>query len=421
MAHWYHRNPLKATAAVNFNSMKLIVADTDALKVCNELKTKRTQLLEHLVNPNLETAVINASMNEYLAVLQGLFIAPDDSGTESKLRYSIRFRWTQTLLGNTPLSQQDAIFEFVSICQDYGIWYMKHAAMIAGKDEINMDEAKEVHSCLKKAAGIFATIRDEYLPQLIDKGATGSDLDPKIMSTYIDQCTAEAQEITLARAVELKHASSLISALAYQTSKMYAASADTVTNFDQTKTAKWKMYLKLKSVFYLAFAYCYCGENLLEQEKCGEAVRSLKESLKLYEEAQNLCQDYAQAKGVGTGARADQHIFFRKLGPVVKRTLEKCERENGFIYHQKVALDVPELELKATYGLVSPEQVSLPERSPVWVPTAYAAFDAPKGNPLDSAPSKAALAAEGDLPPVKEAKVHQTEKDPKTKSGCILQ
>lgn len=32
-------------------------------------------------------------------------------------------------------SQQDAVFELISVCQNTAIWYMKHAAMIAGKDE----------------------------------------------------------------------------------------------------------------------------------------------------------------------------------------------------------------------------------------------------------------------------------------------
>ena len=41
---------------------------------------------------------------------------------------------------------------------------------------------------------------------------------------------------------------------------------------------------------------------------------------------------------------------------MLDRTLEKCERENGFIYHQKVPYDPVELPLNAaTHGLVAPE------------------------------------------------------------------
>lgn len=51
----------------------------------------------------------------------------------------------------------------------------------------------------------------------------------------------------------------------------------------------------------------------------------------MYAKAELLCKEYAQAKGVGTTARPQNHLFFRKLGPIVKRTLDKCERENGLM------------------------------------------------------------------------------------------
>lgn len=420
MAYWYHRNPLKATALVNFN-IKMIVVDTEAMRVCGELKSTRNTLLETLSNPNKETTILIESLNNYLGLLEAFIKAPDDSNAESKLRYVIRFRWTQTLLGSSPLAQQDSVFELISILQNVGIWFMKHAAMIAGKDEITMDEAKEVHTCLRKAAGMFTTVRDTYLPELIDKGEFGSDLDPNIINTYIQQCTAEAQEITLARAVELKHAASLISALANETSKMFKTAAESLLRYDAVKASKWRKYLEMKSVFYLSFAYCYCGENLLVQEKCGDAVCALLESEKQYNQAEILCKKYTETKGVGQEAKVDQHLFFRKLGPVVKRMLDKCQRENGFIYHQKVPTTPPELELKATFGLASPEEFILPARNALWSPTAFAAFEGEKKNPFDPANSKSAQKAEGDLPPVKEAPVHQSNNAPKTSSGCVLQ
>jgi hypothetical protein len=41
-------------------------------------------------------------------------------------------------------------------------------------------------------------------------------------------------------------------------------------------------------------------------------------------------------QGPGTQAKPERHAFFTRLLPILNRTLEKCERENGFIYHQKV-------------------------------------------------------------------------------------
>lgn len=51
----------------------------------------------------------------------------------------------------------------------------------------------------------------------------------------------------------------------------------------------------------------------------------------VYGEAEKKCAEYASAKGPGTTARPGNHLFFRKFGPVIKRTLEKCDRENGMM------------------------------------------------------------------------------------------
>ena len=50
-----------------------------------------------------------------------------------------------------------------------------------------------------------------------------------------------------------------------------------------------------------------------------------------YDKALVKAREYAAAKGPGTTCKPEQHLFFRKLGPVVARTLEKCKRENGFM------------------------------------------------------------------------------------------
>lgn len=57
-----------------------------------------------------------------------------------------------------------------------------------------MDEAKEVHSMLRRAAGVFTFVQTEFLPQLSNPPPLGSDLDPRVINAYVNQCTAEAQE-----------------------------------------------------------------------------------------------------------------------------------------------------------------------------------------------------------------------------------
>lgn len=59
---------------------------------------------------------------------------------------------------------------------------------------ITMNEAKEVHGMLRRAAGIFTFVQTEFLPQLDNPPPLGSDLDPRVLNAYVNQCTAEAQE-----------------------------------------------------------------------------------------------------------------------------------------------------------------------------------------------------------------------------------
>lgn len=69
----------------------------------SELRQSRNRLLDLLTDPNNDTATMNAALEKYLAFLCALIVSPDEKGGESKLRYTTRFRWTQSLLGNTPM------------------------------------------------------------------------------------------------------------------------------------------------------------------------------------------------------------------------------------------------------------------------------------------------------------------------------
>ena len=41
-------------------------------------------------------------------------------------------------------------------------------------------------------------VQDALIPQLVERPANGSDLDIRVVSAYLNQCTAEAQEVICA-------------------------------------------------------------------------------------------------------------------------------------------------------------------------------------------------------------------------------
>ena len=73
----------------------------------------------------------------------------------------------------------------------------------------------------------------------------------------------------------------------------------------------------------------------------------------MYEETKSICQIYANLKGAGTQAVPERHAFFKNLGAIISRNAEKCERENGMIYHQKLPIETPILDPKAIHGYLS--------------------------------------------------------------------
>ena len=421
MAHWFHRNPLKATAPATFE-MRGVATNGQAQKICSDARMARNAFLDAVSDPNNEVETVINAVNNYLSLLQGFIQSMDPSaGGDSKLRNAIRFRWTNSLCGNKPEEQHDCLFDAIGIIFNLGLWYTKHAAKLAGKEEPTMEEAKDVHKCLRSAAGSFKYIQDELIARLITTPEKGFDTDTRVLSAYIHVCTAEAQEVTIARAIELKHSSGIISSLAFETAKLFTNADDALNSIEDTSVNKWKKYLQFKVALYYAYAYNFHGDTILAEDKCGEAIKCLEESQKYYEKAGNLGKEYSTTKGPGTTAKPQEHLFYKKLGPIVKRTLDKCLRENGFIYHQKIPPVVPDLELKATYGLVAPEEFKIPEPNPLWTPDVYKAFDITKlPKPDEKEQKQQEKDKDKDLPPVKEADIPQSNKDPSNFSGCVV-
>ncbi|XP_051909311.1 BRO1 domain-containing protein BROX [Hippocampus zosterae] len=409
MAHWFHRNPLKATAPVSFNFYG-VAGSPAANKICNDLRTTRARLLEMFTDVTCNAEMMKSATDAYFSLLQCFIVSLDGTTQDNKMRYIQNFKWTDTLQGNAPSAQQDAVFELVSMAFNVALWYTKFASRLAGKENVSEDEAKVVHRSLKVAAGIFKNLREAHIPRLITPAEKGRDLDPRVIDAYMIQSQAEAQEVTIARAIELKHNASIVAALASETANFYQKADHTLNTLEPEYSGKWRKYLQLKFFFYMAYAYCYHGQTLLANDKCGEAIRSLQEAEKAYSRAEELCKDYRHTKGPGTTAKPSEQLFFLKLGGFIKNTLEKCQRENGFIYFHKVPAEPPQLELKANYGLVEPVPFELPSPSEQCTPEVYATFDLTKGAKNDKAKLK-----EEDVKPMKEPDLK-----PQKDTGCAI-
>lgn len=421
MSHWFHRNPIKASLPLDFDK-RSFPASSDAHLICGMLKRERLDLLKLLSDPSNSLETVQNAFESYVSLLIGF--VNDVSGMqfgESKLRYCIKPKWSESLGSTYTHEEQDATFEMLSIIVNNAIWLTKHAAYVAAvTTEPSETEAKEVHKCLKIAAGQFKFVQENLTNKIIksdsNKSLPFADTDDLILSTYINQCKAEAQEITIARAIELKHSPSLICSIANSTSVLFQAASDSLSSLEKNVVEKWSRYLALKGRFYKAQAYCYFGEDLLAQDKCGEAIKCMEESQKIYEETELLCKVYASTKGPGTQAVPERHQFFKNLGSLIKRISEKCQRENGLIYHQKLPSETPALETKAIHGLADPDEYTYPEKHKLWNRDSYDSFDLARNVDKKIKPenNKAKIA------PPDETPIPQGNAEPNNNSGCSI-
>ena len=98
----------------------------------------------------------------YLALLRGLLLQPGDEVTAaSKLNQTLTFRWSESLVAGAA-GRQDAVYEAASILVNVAFWFMRHAVLIAVKPSVGMEDAKEVHTSLRKAAGFFKFVQVRY-------------------------------------------------------------------------------------------------------------------------------------------------------------------------------------------------------------------------------------------------------------------
>lgn len=280
MSQWYHRNGLKNTSKQNFY-LPMCAQKPLVIRLCAAAKDSRKAFLDLMGDPATNSETVHAQIIAYLSVLQGFvytvsgpenngYPAPSPSNPSfttptpaprpqqssknsiSKLRNMTPFKWSNSVTG-TVEQQADMVFEMASILYEYSVWLMKHAAWIAAQDNVDMESAKKVHSSLRRAAGVLEFIQTQLVPQLAGKPEAGSDLDPKVITAYIATCQAEAQEVTIARAIELKHSSSLISALANQTAQLFQQAAAALGDLDRKIFGKWLIYLQLKAAVYLSY------------------------------------------------------------------------------------------------------------------------------------------------------------------------
>jgi hypothetical protein len=95
--YWFHRNPIKQSLEIDF-AKRSFPTTSESQMICTLLKQYRIQLLKLYANPANTVDNVQNVFEQYVSLLLGFI--NDLSGKtneDSKLRFTFKSKWTQTL------------------------------------------------------------------------------------------------------------------------------------------------------------------------------------------------------------------------------------------------------------------------------------------------------------------------------------
>ena len=177
---------------------------------------------------------------------------------------AVSFRWSEATVSNSSSFEFGKVTKFSSISDDIGslllavaIWCMRRSASLQFSSDGDDVATKEAFSCLKRAAGIFDYMKEQRSRAVAH--APDTDFDVRIIEALSLQCLAEANEITLERARQKKHAPELIASIARDTELKYAQTEVLTKQLAGNTLPAYKKYLTFKRTFYKAYTLCFQG------------------------------------------------------------------------------------------------------------------------------------------------------------------
>jgi hypothetical protein len=231
---------------------------------------------------------------------------------------------------------------------------------------------------LKTSAGILSHVAAVHIPAL-HPVVIARDVDLAAVPALIVHMLAEAQEIVLMRALRVKHSPVVIATLANHTAQRYADALPAIKTIRFDRAQKWMAYLRWKSVTLKALAEYHMGLSHEAKEECGLALAFLRSATTHATEAASLARTFDNQSPRIKGESAAASPQFVTLTAGIRSSLDKNERENGFIYHHKVPVNVPPIPGNSNPAAENPYM--LPPVNERWTAEVYTGIDVSKLNP----------------------------------------
>eukprot|EP00056_Hartaetosiga_gracilis_P019222 m.13448 g.13448 ORF g.13448 m.13448 type:complete len:484 (-) comp7515_c1_seq1:137-1588(-) len=409
MTGWLCREPMKATAKLNFAQGRIARAATNEAgkEQFRKLTQYRSTLIEKLSQFQHTSSTTDEAFNEYISHLIGLMEAikgeplpqhvkrdRSKDGNEDTIegekkekmteeekakkvkesvgwedfdeeaskapqaskpsgnqqaREAVLFKYHDNI-ANSVAQSADFEFELASMVMNYGLWHMKHASWLeafSAPETEREDVGKAIFDSLKIAAGVFSYLLDRHLQALEYKPHT--DFDERMLSCRYEQCLAEAQEGVIERARSLGHSPSLIASIAYDEFKRYEKCSDDMSTLRDVAARHLHKYYRFKASFYKAYTQYFQSVTFNTEDDDGN--KQAGNAMRCLRDAQS---ELAKAQGYAREYIAQKSFITARAIPSTPADKHKLFHEIG----KKIGKDMKstETELTLLYHQPVPKQ-----------------------------------------------------------------
>eukprot|EP01100_Stratorugosa_tubuloviscum_P015351 TRINITY_DN8758_c0_g1_i1.p1 TRINITY_DN8758_c0_g1~~TRINITY_DN8758_c0_g1_i1.p1 ORF type:complete len:517 (-),score=221.18 TRINITY_DN8758_c0_g1_i1:37-1587(-) len=307
------------------------------------------------------------------------------------LRFAIATSWTNTLSPYVKTELGDLLFELLSFLIQAALFIILYVDATLSQLKNNEEKIHLLsYDYMLKAAGIFQFLEEKLLT--IQPKFSTLIIPVEISQPFFAMmqllCLAQAQEITIARAVIKGNTNQLISKLSKDTADKFSAALNLTRAIEELNQQLKKQqeeiqkksdpnqflltkvdfisqlpnlinYFRFKIELYLSKAWIHHAIDLSTTNTCGQAVAAARMSqnhlLNAIKEADNF---NSQKETKHCKETLNYHNQFNQ------KYIQKFERENKLVYFDRVPATA--IGLAIGKGLVQPKQFQLPPTHPIW-------------------------------------------------------
>lgn len=323
--------------------------DPGTLERLKELSSKRRVIEETINETSSITEAIAREMSggltspseqdlyklkQYLPLLENLIVHVDMASTKRQMvRWisSLKIQWTSAVVGSSPFLnlmgpkyyQVDNIrYELFMTLYLYGAILRERALEVMPVDLV------QSATLFREAAGIYQYLSQDVLPSL--QSVNVGQRPPEATSSFVEVmrliCLAEAQAVTIRKAEEKRASVGLLAKLHHGVTEFLEEAADILHSGSE----------EVKDVSSRVFEYVSCCidlHDLRSQKYFAEDLRALGQ---VGVAIGVLRQALDDIKTTNPGEQS-WGLVVKEESDSVAEVLEKFEKENEFVWHEKIA------------------------------------------------------------------------------------